>query len=84
MSYCVFYGVDQSFPFQGLSKGIFPTQRLNPHLLSLLHWQVCSLPLAPPRKPLYIHYLIEILQRPYDYPHFQRRKQRLREVEGQV
>ena len=26
-------------------QGIFPTQRLNPHLLCLLHWQVDSLPL---------------------------------------
>ena len=24
-------------------------------LLCLLHWKVCSLPLAPPRKPMYIH-----------------------------
>ena len=32
---------------------IFPTQGLNPHLLSLLHWQVGSLPLVPPGKPLY-------------------------------
>ena len=32
-------------------QGIFPTQELNLHLLRLLHWQVGSLPLAPPRKP---------------------------------
>ena len=32
--------------------GIFPTQWLNLHLLRLLHWQVWSLPLAPPGKPL--------------------------------
>ena len=32
------------------SQGIFPTQGLNPHLLCLLHWQVGSLPLAPPGK----------------------------------
>ena len=31
---------------------IFPTQRSNPHLLCLLHWQVGSLPLAPPEKPI--------------------------------
>ena len=31
-----------------LLQEIFPTQGLNPRLLSLLHWQVCSLPLAPP------------------------------------
>ncbi|MCB2687161.1 hypothetical protein KQ755_14935, partial [Listeria monocytogenes] len=35
------------------SRGIFPTQGSNPNLLSLLHWQVDSLPLASPRKPLW-------------------------------
>ena len=34
-----------------LLQGIFPTQRLNPHFLCLLHWQVGSLPLVPPGKP---------------------------------
>ena len=29
-------------------QGIFPTQGLNSSLLSLLHWQVCSLPVVPP------------------------------------
>ena len=33
------------------SLGIFQTQRSNPHLLGLLHWQAGSLPLAPPGKP---------------------------------
>ena len=32
-----------------LLQGIFPTQGSNPHLLSLLHLQTSSLPLAPPR-----------------------------------
>ena len=32
--------------------GIFPTQGLNPCLLCLLHWQVGSLPLVPPGKPM--------------------------------
>ena len=32
-----------------LLQEIFPTQGLNPHLLGLLHWQVGSVPLAPPR-----------------------------------
>ena len=32
-----------------LLQGIFPTQGSNPHLLSLLHLQTGSLPLAPPR-----------------------------------
>ena len=35
-----------------LLQGIFLTQGLNPSLLGLLHWQVGSLPLAPPGKPL--------------------------------
>ena len=34
----------------------FPTQGLNPRLLCLLHWQVGSLPPAPPGKP--INYII--------------------------
>ena len=34
-----------------LLQGIFLTQGPNPHLLHLLHWQVSSLPLAPPGKP---------------------------------
>ena len=33
------------------SRGIFLTQVPNPHLFSLLHWQVGSLPLASPGKP---------------------------------
>ena len=33
------------------SRGIFLTQGLNLHLLSLLHWQVGSLPLVPHGKP---------------------------------
>ena len=37
-----------------LLQRIFPTQGLNPRLLHLLHWQACSLPLAPPGKPLSI------------------------------
>ena len=35
-----------------LLQGIFPTQGLNLLLLCLLHWQVGSLPLVPPGKPL--------------------------------
>ena len=34
-----------------LLQGISPTQGLNQSLLSLLHWQVSSLPLAPPGTP---------------------------------
>ena len=39
----------------GLLQGIFLTQGLNPCLLCLLHWQVGSLPLEPPGKPLKEH-----------------------------
>ena len=34
-----------------LLQGIFTTQGSSPLLLSLLHWQAGSLPLAPPGKP---------------------------------
>ena len=52
-----------------LLQGIFLTQRLNPRLLFLLHWQVGSLPLAPPGKPhmyvsvylYHLHFLISQL-----------------------
>ena len=33
-----------------LLQEIFPTQGSNPHLSHLLHWQVGSLPLAPPQR----------------------------------
>ena len=35
-----------------LLQRIFPTQRQNPHLLSLLHWQMGSLPLSRLGSPL--------------------------------
>ena len=40
---------------------IFPTQGSNPHLLCLLHWQMGSLPLAPPGKPTLIHKSSQLL-----------------------
>ena len=36
---------------QALLQRIFPIQGSNLSLLHLLHWQVSSLPLAPPEKP---------------------------------
>ena len=39
------------------SRGIFPMQGLNSCLLHLFHWQVGSLPLAPPGKPGQVIYL---------------------------
>ena len=36
------------------SRGIFPTQRSNPSLSRLLHWQAHSLPLVPPGKPFMV------------------------------
>ena len=41
-------GKNTGVGFQTLLQGIFLTQGSNPRLLCLLHWQVCSLPLAPP------------------------------------
>jgi len=38
-----------------LLESIFPTQG-NPYLFHLLHWQVASLPLAPPGKPMGMGY----------------------------
>ena len=35
-----------------LLQGIFPTQGLIPSFLCLLHWQMGSLPLAQPGKPI--------------------------------
>ena len=35
-----------------LLQGIFLTQGPNPRLLCLLHWEVGSLPIVPPEKPL--------------------------------
>ena len=43
-----------------LLQGICLTQGLNPHLLSLLHWQVGSLPLAPLGKPSFTSIKINI------------------------
>ena len=39
-----------------LLQGIFPTQGSTPYFLHLLHWQVGSLPLAPPGKPSVVSY----------------------------
>ena len=39
-----------------LLQGIFLTQRLNVHLLCLLHWQAGSLPLAPSGTPQELSY----------------------------
>ena len=50
-------GKDTRVACHALLQGIFPTQGLNLHLLSLLHWQEVSLSLALPRKPIHIHTL---------------------------
>ena len=41
-------GKDTGVGCHALLQGIFPTQGSNLCLLGLLHWQVGSLPLAPP------------------------------------
>ena len=46
-----FSSKDTGVGCHALLQEIFPTQRWNPYLLCLLHWQVGSLPLAPPGKP---------------------------------
>ena len=45
-------GEDGGVGRHALLQGFFPTQGLNLHILSLLHQQVASLPLAPPGKPI--------------------------------
>ena len=50
-----------------LLQGIFLSQGSKPHLLHLLHWQVGSLWLVPPRKPLIILSLMFIIQYNYAY-----------------
>ena len=42
-------GLNTGVGCHALLQGLFPTQRLNPYLL---HWQVGSLPLMPPGKPM--------------------------------
>ena len=44
-------GKNTGMSCHALLQGTSPIQGLNPHLLCLLHWQVDSLPLMPPRKP---------------------------------
>ena len=44
-----------------LLQGILTTQRLNLNLLCLLDWQVGSLPLAPPGKPLLLPLFISVI-----------------------
>jgi len=48
-------GKNSGMGFHAILQGIFPTQRSNPHLLYLLHWQADSLMLAPPGKPIYVY-----------------------------
>ena len=53
-----FLGKNTGVGCHALLQGIFSIQVSNPHLLHLLHWQVGSLPLVPPGKPIYTHYYI--------------------------
>ena len=48
----IFPGKNTGMGCHFLLQGIFPTQESNPCLLCLLHWQVDSLPLVPPGKPI--------------------------------
>ena len=47
----IFPGKNTGVGCHFLLQGVFSTQGSNPYLLHLLHWQVDSLPLAPPGKP---------------------------------
>ena len=55
-----------------LLQGIFLSQGLNPHLLCLLHWQACSLPLVPPGKPLRVSKRKQILVSDFRAAFYQR------------
>ena len=47
-------GKNTGVGYLALLQGIFQTQRSRPLLFCVLHWQVGSLPLAPPRKPIMV------------------------------
>ena len=47
-------GQNTGVGYHAFLQGIFPTQGLNLCLLSLLHWQAGSLPLAPPGKSFFL------------------------------
>ena len=88
----------QDFPGKNTGVGchfhlqvIFPTQGLNPQLLCLLHWQMDSLLLWPPGKPLctrkrlYMNYLIYYSQPPCEADtmslcYLSQRKNQFREI----
>ena len=50
-----FPGKNREVGCHALLQGIFWIWGLNPYLLTLLHWQVDSLPLVPPEKPKFLH-----------------------------
>ena len=47
-------GKNTGMDSHSLLQGIFPTQGSNPRLLHLLHWQVETLPIAPPGMPILV------------------------------
>ena len=56
--------------YHALLQGIFPIQGSNKHLLCLLHWQVGSLQLTPPGKPLFQSTVCSIICIKYDNDDF--------------
>ena len=65
------HGILQRVGCHVLLQGIFPTQRSNPCLLCLLHWQASSFPLAPPGKLPWIHHVSPNAKgkvKSWDYP----------------
>ena len=67
--YGVFPGKNTGVGGHFLLQEIFLTQGLNPHLLCLLHWQMDSLPLAPPGKP-FIRVLILLMWVPPSWANY--------------
>ena len=47
-------GKNTGVGYHALFQGVFPIQESKLHLLSLLPWQVGSLPLVPPGKPQWL------------------------------
>ena len=74
------HGILQAGTLSGLPRppaGILPAQGSNLRLFHLLHWQVGSLPVEPPGKPisllsclLSIYYVASVVQSVWFYKHY--------------
>ena len=63
---------------QALLQEIFPTQGSNPSFLSLLHWQVDSLPLVPPGKPTMLYTRTNIIKHAFTLNYFSWHRHKLK------